>query len=102
MKATLYLQYKQAALTIDLTQHIEAVHEILGGSVYDKEDERVHRFYYAQNPMRDILNRLRTNLDIRTMLSDIQASMRKLDASFYMDEHLSTVNPSVFTIDTRS
>lgn len=102
MKATVYLQYKQAALTIDLTQHIEAVHEILGGNIYDENDRRIHRFYYTQNPMRDILNRLRTNLDIQEMLSNIEASMKKLDISFKLDEHLSITEPSVFTIDTRS
>lgn len=102
MKATLYLQYKQSALTIDLTQHIDSVVDILGGHVFDKGDERIHRFYYTNLPMRDIINRLRTNGKILEMLLKIEASMKKLDINFKMDEQISTVNPSVFTIDTRS
>lgn len=102
MKAALYLQYKQAAITIDLTQHIDAVIEILGNSVFDRDDKRIHRFYYTNVPMRDILNRLRTNLGIRDMLSGIEQSMKKLDIDFNIDSQISTVNPSVFTIDTRS
>ena len=102
MKASLYLQYKQAAITIDLTQHIEEVVEILSGRFFDKDDERVHRIYGTQNPMRDIINRLRTCVEIREMLFNIEASMKKFDINFQMDNQISTVNPSVFTIDTRS
>lgn len=102
MKATLYLQYKQAAITVDLSQYVDQVVKIMGGSVIDKDDERIHRFYYTNLPMRDILNRLRTSLEIRQMLQEIEASMKKLDINFNMDNQISTVNPSIFTIDTRS
>lgn len=102
MKASLYLQYKQAAITIDLTQHIEEVVEILGDRFFDKDDKRIHRIYGVHNPIRDIINRLRTSRAICEMLSNIEASMKKLDINFKLDAQISNVNPSVFTIDTRS
>lgn len=102
MKATLYLQYRQAAITIDLTQHVEQVVGILKGSLFDHRDERIHRFYYMNRLMRDVLIRLRSNIDIAEMLASIETSMKKLDIDFDLDRQISDVNPSVLTIDTRS
>lgn len=102
MKASLYLQYKQAALTIDLSQHVESVVKILDGRFFDVQDPRIHQLHLMNNRMRDILNMLRTDRAIQEMLLNIDTAMKKLDIDFNMDAQISNVNPSVFTIDTRS
>lgn len=103
MEVTLFLEYKQASLTIDLSAYADRIVERMASTLQcDFTDGHLHRFYLHSNKMRQVITSLTAIKEVSEMFEHISVSMRKLDGGFNLSHGICTAKSSVFTIDRRS
>lgn len=103
MEVTLFLEYKQASLTIDLSAYADKIIERMASTLQcDFTDGHLHRFYLHSNKMRQVMTALTAVKEVSEMFERINVSMRRLDGGFNLSHGICTAKSSVFTIDRRS
>jgi len=103
MEVTLFLEYKQASLTIDLSAYADKIIERMASTLQcDFTDGHLHRFYLHSNKMRQVMTALTAVKEVSEMFERINVSMRRLDSGFNLSHGICTAKSSVFTIDRRS
>lgn len=103
MEVTLFLEYRQAALTIDLSAYADKIIDKMSGTLQcDFMDGRLHRFYLHRDKMRQVIASLTSVKEVSEMFEHINVTMRRLDKGFNLSNNICTVNSSIFTIDRRS